>query len=256
MTRARNDLTHARLRLVPIALLLVGWMVLGASAASASPISVLVLSDVSSETVPGADELDATLTFQVADVGADLQITLTVSNDTDQPPAGTFALSEVYFNLSSSVAGLTGVGLNGWSLSTDACPVGSSTTGVAPCDDTGGAGTKADGFGIFDVALKTSSGSALAAGSSLDFTFTVAGAAGTMAEAFTSQLSRDTEAGGAILSFAAAKFIQGPQVTCPGGTNICDSAFGANNTGVLLPEPALGALAGLAALAALARRRR
>ena len=256
MARARNDLTHARLRLAPIALLLGGWMALQASAAGASPISVLVLSDVSSESVPAADELDATLTFQVADVGPDLQITLTVSNDTDQAPAGTFDINEVYFNLSPSVAGLTAVGLNGWSFFTDACPVGSSTTGLSPCDDPGGADTKADGFGIFDVALKTTHTNGIDPGSSLDFAFTVAGAAGTMAEAFTSQLSRDTEGGDAILSFAAAKFVEGPQVTCPGGTNICDSAFGANNTGELVPEPALGALVGLGALVAFARRRR
>jgi hypothetical protein len=113
--------------------------------------------------------------------------------------------------------------------------VGSSTGGGAGCDDAGGSDTKADGFGIFDVSLKTNGGSAITAGNSLSFTFTAAGAAGTMAEAFTTALSRDTEAGGATFSIGAAKFIEGPAIDCPNqetNPGLCDSGFGS-----AVPEP-------------------
>jgi len=228
-------------------------LLFSAAPATASLISTVDLSDLSSEVpghgIPTPDELDARLEFSVADSGPDLAITLTVYNDTDEAPAGEFKINEVFFNL-SGISSLTAGTLNGWTMSTDACPVGGATTGISPCDDAGGAGTKADGFGIFDVALKTNGAGALTAGSSLAFTFTASGAAGTMAEAFTTELSRDSEAGGLRLSIAAAKFIEGPQVVCPGQENICDSGFGA------VPEPGTTWLVGLALLGGLSLRQR
>jgi hypothetical protein len=233
-----------------------------ASAASASPVDSIILSDFSSEEsgstcepnctdVVTADQLDATLTFSVVDSGSDLNVTLTLSNDTTAPTE--FKINEVYFNLSGITSSSLMAGtLNGWNFFQDACAVGSSTGGGAGCDDAGGSDTKADGFGIYDVALKTTGGSALTAGSSIDFTFTVTGGAGTMAEAFTTELSRDTEAGGALFGFAAAKFLQGPQILCPDAENICDSGFGAT-----VPEPATGAMVvlGLMGLGWMGRRR-
>jgi hypothetical protein len=232
-----------------------------ASAASASPVDSIILSDFSSEEsgstcepnctdVVTADQLDATLTFSVVDSGSDLDVTLTLSNDTTAPTE--FKINEVYFNL-SGITSLTAGTLNGWNFFTDACAVGSSTGGGAGCTDAGGSDTKADGFGIYDVALKTNGGNALTAGSTIQFTFTVTGGAGTMAEAFTTELSRDTEAGGALFGFAAAKFIEGPQIMCPDAENICDSGFGA-----AVPEPATAAMVtmGLLALGYAGRRRR
>jgi hypothetical protein len=225
-------------------LLAVSLVLLPAYGAAASTIATLDLSDRSSEDtpslcapncyyVPTRDELDATLTFTVADNGPDLDITLTLSNDTDEAPAGTFDINEVYFNTSG--LDLTGVSLNGWSMAEDYSGTSSST--------------KADGFGYFDVAL--TAGSAVTAGNSISFTFTATGAAGTQAEAFTTDLSRDAPTPGLLLSYAAAKFVNGPQVTCPGGENICDSGFGAN-----IPEPttALLLLGGLSGMAAWRRR--
>jgi hypothetical protein len=236
-----------------------------ASAANASPVDSIILSDFSSEEsgstcepnctdIVTADQLDATLTFSVVDNLGDLDVTLTLSNDTTAPQA--FKINEVYFNLSGITSSSLVAGtLNGWSFLQDGCPVGGST-GDPGCTDMTGSGTKADGFGIYDVALKTNGGNALVAGGTIQFTFTVTGGAGTMAEAFTSELSRDTEAGGALFGFAAAKFIEGPQILCPGeepGGTICDSGFGAT-----VPEPATAAMValGLLSLGWMGRRRR
>ena len=229
-----------------------------AGTASASPVSSLTLSDLSSEengsscepncnNIPLASQLDATLTFSVVDNAGDLDVTLTLSNDTPD-----FKINEVYFNL-SGISSLTAVNLNGWNFFADACPPGSPTTGIAPCNDMGGSSTKADGFGIYDVALKTNGGNALNPLDSIAFTVTVLGGAGTMAEAFTTELSRQSEAGGNILGLAAAKFIEGPQVMCPDAENICDSGFG-----MVVPEPATAAMVtlGLVGLGYAGRRRR
>jgi hypothetical protein len=117
----------------------------------------------------------------------------------------------------------------------------------------GGMDTKADGFGIFDVALTTGppgAGNPIAAGSSETFVFdvTAAGGATVSASDFTSELSRDSEAGGLILSEAAAKFTNRNPLL-PDPNSGLDSAFGASNSG-LVPEPGslslvLGGLAGL-----------
>jgi hypothetical protein len=230
-----------RFRKLLLAILLA---LLPAYGAAAVTIATLDLSDRSSEDsswtcgstctgIPTADELDATLTFTVADNGTD--VTLTLSNDTDEEPAGTFDIDAVYFNTSG--VQLTGVSLNGWSMSQD------HSINTGPGSDT----HKADGFGYFDIVL--AAGTPLAAGSSLNFTFSAASA--TTATDFTTDLSRDTPTPAMLLSYGAAWFTSGPQVTCPGGNNICDSGFGA-----AIPEPSTAILltAGLLGLLGTARR--
>jgi hypothetical protein len=223
--------------------------------ARAVTIETLTLSDVSSE--PGtnpAGDLDATFEFSVSDLGDEL--TLTVTNDTSAPAE--YALNEIYFNFNSDVTSIVVSSLpSGWSFATDDCPPGSTTTGVAPCNDMGGMDTRADGFGIYDASIKAGGGDAIAAGDSLAFVFDLTGS-GVTAGDFVVEISRMAESGTMTQGLAAAKFIQGPQIYCPPPNDdvICDSAFGTTTPG-LVPEPAgLGLLLlGLTGLAVGARRR-
>jgi hypothetical protein len=223
--------------------------------AQAVTVETITLSDLSSE--PGtnpASDLDATVEFSVTDLGD--QLTLTVTNDTSDPPES-YKINEIFFNFTSDVTSIAASILPlGWTLATDDCPPGSPTTGVAPCNDMGGMDTRADGFGIYDASIKTGNSTAIAPGGSAVFVFDLTGA-GVTADDFVVETSRDAEAGGAILGLAAAKFIEGSQQTlCPGGENICDSAFGTTTPG-LVPEPAAFGLVllGLTGLAVHARRR-
>lgn len=223
--------------------------------AQAATVETITLSDLSSEPATNpASDLDATFEFSVNDLGDEL--TLTVSNDTSAPAE--YALNQIYFNFSSDVASIVGSSIpSGWTFATDDCPPGSVTTGVYPCNNMGGSDTAADGFGIFDASLKASemmgAPDAIAAGDSLVFVFDLTGA-GITASDFVGELSRDKNEGGAIFSFAAAKFIMGPEVYCPppNDSMLCDSAYGA------VPEPGGFGLVmlGLAGLALQARRRR
>ncbi len=199
--------------------------------------TTITLSTNSSEPGIDAELLDATLDFAVADGGSP-SLVLTARNDTADPDA--FNLSEIFFNASDGVSGLSlasavsdqdGDVLSFWALS----------------DSTGqGGATHADGFGIFDFALidgVDSEVGVLSPGETVVFTLPISGAGPFSMDDFV-ELSAQTAQDDNIPSFAAAKFVVGTGDV---------SAFGA-----FVPEPSTLALLalGLGALAALGRRSR
>jgi hypothetical protein len=215
--------------------------------------STLLLSDVVSQQPAGcgtlgndpcidAAMLDAVVSFDIVGGGSQLQITL--QNTTSSP---TFDVNELHFSAASNVSGLSLV-------SATHSVAGDVTGGWTLHTSTGQGGpTHGDGFGIHDFSLTDGVGNAaerVGPGENVVFLLDIGGTGPFTMDDFV-QLSAQTPGGGQTLGFATVKFVNG----APGfGGN--DSAFGANTTGTIVPEPALGALLGAGLLAGLRRGRR
>lgn len=171
--------------------------------------AVIELSLFSSDETP-ASSLSAEMTFTVVSS----TLTLKVENTSE------FSITQLYFNATSDVAGLTLTPEPGWTLATSAA---------------------ANGFGLFDFALLDGVGpdpAGIMPGEELFFTLAIGGAGPFVDTAFTTEFS--TIPPGDSPMIGAAKFIIEPITD--------DSAFGA------VPEPTT--LAGLALLGAFGLRRR
>lgn len=176
------------------------------------------LSLFSSDETP-AEWLGALLDFTVSGN----ELTLTVSNNTDDPPAA-FEMSEIGFNATDEVTGLSlATGLDDWTLLFDQSP---------------GAAHKMDGFGRFDARLLWGGNQTptILPGEQAVFTFDIEGA-GFSDLSFVTDFSTPDP----LSMIVAGKFIRGPDD---------DSAFGAT------PEPGALILLACGSMAAMRRRRR
>ena len=208
--------------------------------ANATP---LFLSSASSDETP-AEWLTALLEFEVSENDSAYLLRLTVTNLTGvedttllEEPAY-FNISEIYFNATSNVQELIFLRPGGWELFAYDDP------------DAKRNATKADGFGIFDFALKADKQNAnnpdlITPGEKVDFIFdiVVVGAAPSDTD-FTTEFTTDKN--GNDIALVAAKFVNGPD-----WNPTDDSAFGA------IPEPATLLLVGtgLIGLAGIRRKR-
>lgn len=195
---------------------IVRWMLIPVTLtlASAALADRITLSDVSSDDTDPA-VLDATLDFIVTED----TLLLSVTNTTTSP--NEFDLTEISFNGSESVTGLTLVGANssiegdvsaGWLLLAD---------------------QSADGFGTHDFQLeRASSSDDVSPGETVTFEFAIGGTGPFTASDFTEELST---APPGIQVFAAVHFQSGP---------LGDSAHGANTSGPDDPVCGNGVLEG------------
>lgn len=197
--------------------------------AVATPIT---LSDASSDGLQlQAVDMNATISFSV--IGTELTLSITNSSTA---PADPLAISEIFFNASSAVTGLTLV----------SAPVHSSLGGLLW---EGLTGTGATGFGTFDFSLKAErvgNGQARETGSvdsgqTVNFLFAIAGF-GVTASDFGAEFSIPDIALGEVAAMGAALF--------KGAGN---EAYGADTVVNVVPEPGTALLLGLG-LIGLARR--
>jgi hypothetical protein len=204
-------------------------VLLVASAASASTIT---LSDVSSDLTP-ASTLDATLDFIV--IGGDT-LQLVATNLTIAPDE--FNISEVYWNSTSAVSGLT-------LLAATHSVEGDVLAGWAPVLT----GQAADGFGVFDFALfdGVGEGNPNIIGPSEQITFLMS-ISGSCANTLSCSMT-DFVAENGSGYIGAAKFVNGPDD--PEAPGFEDSAFGA-----AVPEPTSALLLGLGLVGLSGYRRR
>ena len=184
---------------------------------------------------PGADKLDATFEFSVVSG----QLLLTVSNLTPEGPLDpALNIDEIYFNAKDNITNLNLVGVT---LGSTGQWDWGFIQGGGPSDI--GNPHQVNSFGKFDVYVKDDPVSNphrnIASGGSVTFTFDITGTA----PVDTDFIELSTQVDGHTISYAAAKFYNGPPEM---------SAYGATN----VPEPATIALLGLGALVLLRKRKR
>ena len=169
------------------------------------------------------DELDLSVFTSTVDYAFDpatMMLTITVNNDTLPP----YTISELFFNVSDNVTGLTLVDNAGFSSASLS------------------ANQKADGFGTFDYLLDivVPGNNGLAADNSVTFILQASGSGLTVSDFFSHGTSRYEDA------VASIKFTQGP-----GG----DSVYALPTTPPIVPEPATLTLLGAAFAGILVWRR-
>ena len=215
------------------AVILLLVFVMGIALTSQAGTTELVLSTHSSTSPSvGPELLDALLEFSVEDSTLTLSVTNLTPESVSDPQ---LKMNQVYFNATDNITGLTltevidpieGSVLNQWNKDS-----GFSEDGY-----------QVDSFGLFDVALIDGQGNqphVIDPNETLVFTFDITGSGTYMATDFTTELS--TQVDEHVISYAAAKFYNGDDISSYGATNV--------------PEPATMCVFGLGGLVFLRKRK-